>query len=258
MFAVQARLAYDKDRNGNIEPQLYNAFLKVKPGFGDVWIGHNKPAFGLSMSLDNHGTLLQPLSMYGYGFDRDWGAGYYRDFESGNIAFSATLGSGMPVSFYENYLFSGRFSKGDLNQQNYNAGISVTYGQILETMGYQLPMEMAEPVELTMAGLDGTLLMGRWENRVELLWHSTVHYRHYTSFPASPNVLFHRITVNFLAENRMKCELQNIWRFDSGQEIATDLGLSYQLTPDLVIRGIAGFSDDDVTTVAQVYWYHKI
>jgi hypothetical protein len=258
LFAVQARLAYDKTRNGKVEPQLYNTYLKVKPGFGDVWIGHNKPAFGLAMSLDNHGTLLQPLSMYGYGFDRDWGIGYYRDFESGNVAFSATLGSGMPVYFEKSYLFSGRASKGDLNQQNYNAGLSVSYGKILEAMGYILPAEMVDPAELTMAGLDGTLLMGRWENRVELLWHRTVHDRHFTAFPVFPNVLFHRITVNFLAENRLKCELQSIWKFDNGQEIATDLGVSYQLTPGIVIRGTAGFSDNDVKAIAQVYWYHKI
>jgi hypothetical protein len=65
MLAVQSRLSYDDTRSNNNEPQLYNAYLKVKPGFGDVWIGHNKPAFGLSSYLDNHGTLLQPFSMAG-------------------------------------------------------------------------------------------------------------------------------------------------------------------------------------------------
>lgn len=258
MFAVQFRMAYDSTRNGNVELQLYNAYLKVKPAFGDVWIGHNKPAFGLAMALDNHGALLQPLSMHGYGFDRDWGAGYYRDFESGNVAFSATLGSGMGFYAKGNYLFSGRVSKGDLNQQNYTVGLSAAYGKVLETMGYRLPLDMTEPVELTMSGLDGTLLMGRWENRLELLWHRTVHYPHHTAFPVSPNVLFHRSTVNFLAENRLRCELQSMWRFDDGQEIATDLGVSYQLTPDLVIRGSAGFSDDDAKAAVQLYWYHKI
>ncbi|MDI6740120.1 MAG: hypothetical protein QME74_07130 [Candidatus Edwardsbacteria bacterium] len=258
MFAVQARFAYDKTHNGYVEPQLYNAYLKVKPGFGDVWFGHNKPAFGLASYLDNHGTLLQPLSMYGYGFDRDWGMGYYRDFESGNLAFSATLGSGMPIYANGNYLFSGRISKGDLNQQNYNIGLSASYGRIMESMGYDM-FDVAEiPVEQTMLGIDGSLFVGRWENRAELLWHRKADLRSAEPFPVLPGVLFHRITINLLSENRLKYEWQNIWRFGAGGEISTELGISYQLTPDFFIRTTAGLYDEQLKTVAQLYWYHKI
>jgi hypothetical protein len=258
MLAVQARLAYNPTVKHDAEPQLYNAYLKVKPGFGDIWLGHNKPAFGLASYLDNHGTLLQPLSMYGFGYDRDWGAGYYRDFQSGNLALSATTGSGMPLYFKENYLLSGRVSKGDLNQQNYNAGMSFSYGQILKTMGYMLPMEMADPVELTMTGLDGSFSAGRWENRIEILWHRVDYHKHHTAFPKVPTVLFHRITANFLSENRLKCELQSIWRFEAGEAVTADLGISYHISSDIIVRSSTGFRDQDVKTVVQLYWYHKI
>jgi hypothetical protein len=254
LFAVQARLAYDSTHNGNVEPQLYNAFLKVKPGFGDVWIGHNKPAFGLAMSLDNHGTLLQPLSMQGYGFDRDWGAGYYRDFESGNIAFSATLGSGMGIYARGNYLFSGRISRGDLNQQNYNLGMSASYGKALETMGYQLGMD--DPIQQGMVGADFTHYTGPWEDRIEFVWDRTQtdlsNVRRYT--------LFHRLSLNVLAENRLKFEFQHIWvKRTDALDAVFSLGLSFQFLSDLTGRLVfAKGSEDPAKMSAQIYWYHKI
>ena len=254
LLAVQARFAYDSTRNGNIEPQLYNAFLKVKPGFGDIWIGHNKPAFGLTMSLDNHGTLLQPLSMYGYGFDRDWGAGYYRDFESGNVAFSATLGSGMPIYAKGNYLLSGRISKGDLNQQNYNAGLSAAYGMTLETMGYHLVMD--EPIQHGMAGADLTHYSGPWEDRVEFVWdRSQTDLDHVSRF-----VLFHRLTLNILSENRLKLDFQQMWvKRKAALDADFSLGVSYQFMSDLTARlAFATNSERSTKAAAQVYWYYKI
>jgi len=257
MFAIQARLAYDSTRNGNIELQLYNAFLKVKPAFGDVWVGHNKPAFGLAMSLDNHGTLLQPLSMQGYGFDRDWGAGYYRDFESGNVAFSATLGSGMPVYLGKNYLFSGRISKGDLNQQNYNVGMSAAYGMTLETMGYHLVVD--EPIQHCMAGADLTHYSGPWEDRVDFVWdRMQANLDHVSRY-----VLFHRLTLNIMPENRLKLDFQHMW-VKRKTVLAADfsLGLSYQFMPDLTARlaftQMLEQATNATKAAAQIYWYYKI
>jgi hypothetical protein len=259
LLAVQARFAYDPTRNGNVEPQLYNAYLKVKPGFGDIWVGHNKPAFGLSMSLDNHGTLLQPLSMSGYGFDRDWGAGYYRDFESGNVAFSATLGAGMGIYTRGNYLFSGRFSKGDLNQQNYNVGLSASYGKILETMGYHTSDWIQPLFNDVMLAADASVFTGRWENRLETLWSRKV-YRSIFQYSdtTSTYLLFHRVTLNLTAENRLKIEIQDIWDFsDPSHNTELNIGASYLLTPDLTIRSYA-MDVAHPRLVAQLYWYHKL
>jgi hypothetical protein len=254
-LSVQARLALDTAHNGNVEPQLYNAYLKLKPGAGDIWLGHSRPAFGLSSYLDNHGTLLQPLSMYGYGYDRDWGAGFYRDFDWGNIGLSATAGSGMPLQFRGNYLLAGRISKGDLNQQNYNIGLSASYGKNLQAMGYHL-MDM-DPIPTAMAGVDASALSNRWENRLEFIWSRQtldLPQGHYVS----DYVIFHRLTANLLEENRLKLEVQNRWRMGQRGDGRLTLAGSYQITSDLTFRSMMEIEDPRTRVIAQLYWYHKL
>ncbi len=139
-LALQLRLAYNQPYEeldqDQVQLQLYNAFFKYKAGFSDLWIGHNRMAFGLASYFDSHAQLLQPLIMQGYGFDRDWGVGATRDFEWGNLALSYTTGTGMPLEFDGNYLLSARISKGVLARDNYNLGFSTSYGKTLDTMGY--------------------------------------------------------------------------------------------------------------------------
>ncbi len=92
VVGVQARLAYNHEPDREVQLQLYNAWFKYKAGFADLWIGHDRPALGLSSYFDTHGLLLPTLAMMGWGFDRDWGAGFYRDFPWGNLAGSLTDG----------------------------------------------------------------------------------------------------------------------------------------------------------------------
>ncbi|MCK7470484.1 MAG: hypothetical protein MZU95_06595 [Desulfomicrobium escambiense] len=75
VLAVQARLAYDQEGEHKLEPQLYNAYFRLKTKFAGIWIGHSRPALGLSSVLDGHALLLPAPAMLGYGFDRDWGSG---------------------------------------------------------------------------------------------------------------------------------------------------------------------------------------
>jgi hypothetical protein len=249
LLAVQARLAYDSTRNGGVEPQLYNAFLKVKPGSGDLWLGHNKPAFGLAMSLDNHGTLLQPLSMYGYGYDRDWGAGYYRDLESCNVAFSATLGSGMPIHAKGNYLLSGRISKGDLNQKNYNIGLSASYGKVLETMGYTVTMS-GMPIATTMIGADLSYMHNRFEHRAEIIRKlNDVDHR-----ASKYWAVMYRASMNAMSDNRLKMELQYVY---DGHADELSPGITFLVNTDLTLRLSAAIRNP-IRTAAQIYWYHEI
>ena len=70
------------------EPQVYNAYFKVKTPGPYVWVGHNRPAFGLGSYFDSHGLLLRTLAIQGFGYDRDWGGGLYKDFSWGDIAAS--------------------------------------------------------------------------------------------------------------------------------------------------------------------------
>ena len=98
-LAIQARLALTEngDDDYKAEPQVYNAYLKIRTPVAYVWIGHNRPAFGLGSYFDSHGLLLRTLSVQGFGYDRDWGVGVNRDFSWGDFSASVTLGSGMPM-----------------------------------------------------------------------------------------------------------------------------------------------------------------
>ncbi len=138
-LAVQGRLAVTVDgEDKKLEPQIYNAYLKVKTPGPYVWVGHNRPAFGLSSYFDSHGLLLRTLAIQGFGYDRDWGAGLYKDFSWGDISASVTTGTGMPVYMKGNYMTAARVSYGVQSQDNFNAGFSLGYGSTLDTMGYEL------------------------------------------------------------------------------------------------------------------------
>ncbi|MCX5878827.1 MAG: hypothetical protein NTY44_06945, partial [Deltaproteobacteria bacterium] len=162
-FALQMRLAYNEAYRATGEDefqvQLYNAFFKYKAGFADLWVGHSRIAFGMASYLDSHALLLQPLAMYGYGYDRDWGVGATRDFEWGNLSVSYSTGTGMPLEFDGNYLMSARISKGVLNRDNYNIGFSSSYGKPLETIGYEVILH--EPIKTFLVGTDFTYF---WNN----------------------------------------------------------------------------------------------
>ena len=76
-LAVQARLVYDQEGDHKLQPQLYNAYFRLKTKPVNIWIGHSRPALGLSSVLDGHALLLPAPAMLGYGFDRDWGIGVF-------------------------------------------------------------------------------------------------------------------------------------------------------------------------------------
>jgi hypothetical protein len=269
MLAVQARLAYDPTVRHDAEPQLYNAYLKIKPGFGDIWLGHNKPAFGLSSTIDNHGTLLQPLSMYGFGYDRDWGAGYYRDFSWGNVSASATLGSGMPFIMRGNRLFSARVAKGDLNQDNYTVGLSASYGKFpYWTMGYHTVNGLPR-IENYRLGSDATILWNRFESRTDIIGQ-----RYFPPWAHDGMIgwyAFERLSLNTLNENRLRLEVQLIAEMEKTLATGiphignygirwdnTTIGVSYVITSDLTFRFLVDIYSYKSNAIAQLYWYHKI
>ena len=133
--------AYDGYKTEN---QVYNAYLKVKTPWSSVWLGNNRPAFGLSSYLDGHSHLLSTLGMR-FGYDRDWGIGVNRELEWGDISASITTGSGMPfytgrrgIPFNSHALTASRISYGVLSRDNFTAGFSVGSGRTLNTVGYTL------------------------------------------------------------------------------------------------------------------------
>ncbi len=248
LLAVQARLAYDEEGEHALEPQLYNAYFRLKAKFANIWAGHNRPAVGLSSVLDSHALLLPAPAMMGHGFDRDWGIGLERDFGWGSAALSLTTGSGMPLYFRRNFLAAARVAKGVLARDNYTLGLSLAHGSVLETMGYTL-MD-PEPFPWTVAALDATYLWRNFENRAEVL----VGRRD----GARTVLLFWRAGLGLLEESRLKIELQPIVQARAGDwDFSLGSGLTYLLNADLAGRFMAYYDRGrrDVRFVVQLYYY---
>ena len=254
-FALQMRLAYNEAYRATGEEefqvQIYNAFFKYKAGFADVWVGHNRIAFGLASYLDSHALLLQPLAMYGYGYDRDWGVGMTRDFEWGNLSLSYSTGSGMPLEFDGNYLISGRASYGVLSRDNYNIGVSSTYGKPIDTIGYE--KIMPDPMRTFLYGADFTYFLNNIENRFEAVAGEKMEEDTYA--------FLWRIGVNFLEEERLKLEFQPVYRNIEGDwNYELNGGITYKLTSDIALRGVYTYDAEmnDNRVVFQIYWYYKL
>ena len=250
VLAVQARLAWDAEGE-KLEPQLYNAYLKFKfPGV-DFWVGHNRPAFGLSSAFDIHSQILPTLVMYGYGYDRDWGAGLGRDFSRGSWGVSLTTGSGMPLRFGDNYLFSGRLSLGVLSRDNWSLGLSAAYGEAWETMGYNVIS--SDPLPFRMAGVDISHVRNNLENRFEAMAGR--------KFGLDAWAVFWRLGVNLLEEERLKWEIQPVFMREEGKNLLQlGTGLSFVATGDLTLRAMYTYDREanDSRVVFQIYYYKRI
>lgn len=248
VLAVQARLSWNADGAKALEPQIYNAYFKLKTRPFDVWIGHNRPKFGLAAVLDSHALLLQPLSMNGFGFDRDWGIGLEKDTPGGAWGGSLTSGSGMTPRFRGNYFFSGRAARGVLNEDNISAGLSLGVGRILDVMGVHL-MDGAQ-VDFAMAAADLTWLRNNLENRVEVMAGRRG--------GASAFAGLWRAGLGLGEESRWKVELQpSLVRTDGRTRFEIAAGATFLAHPDWTVRVMA--SGDTATKAArivvQLYYY---
>lgn len=251
VLAIQGRLAVNSEGDKTVEPQLYNAFLKFKTSAGDIWIGHNRPKFGLSSYFDSHAQLLQPLAMNGFGFDRDWGIGIEHDYASGNVGLSLTTGSGMPLHFKGNFFLAGRYSKGVLDQDNYNVGLSAGYGKILDVMGYHLISD--EPIQFAMSSIDITWRRNNLEHRLEFMLGDR------GSFGAF--LLFWRTGMGLLEEGRLKIEAQPVLLIANQKtNIQFSAGVTYLASGDWTFRAMVMYDKEtkDSRIVFQVYGYKGI
>lgn len=255
-FALQGRLALtvngeSEPKETKLEPQIYNAYLKVKTPGPYVWVGHNRPAFGLSSYFDSHGLLLRTLAIQGFGYDRDWGGGAYQDFSWGDISASATTGSGMPVYARGNYMTAARISYGVLSRDNMNLGFSLGYGNTLDTMGYKLLT--SEPRLMKLAGLDLTILRNRFEHRFDSLAGQWLGENTYA--------LLYRFGVNLDQEGRLKIEAQPAYWKTGGQEnYQMSFCVSLLATSNLTVRLAYTYDHniDDNRVVLQLYYYRPI
>jgi hypothetical protein len=263
-LAIQGRLALSEDNPADkdyastenpgkykIEPQIYNAYLKVKTSPAYVWAGHNRPAFGLSSYFDSHGLLLRTLAIQGFGYDRDWGGGLYRDFSWGDISASITSGSGMPIYAKGNYMTAARISYGVQSQDNFNIGFSLGYGRTLDTMGYRL--RDPEPLAMSMAGIDLTVLRNNLEHRADIYYG--------TWLDEATFAMSYRFGINMDQEGRLKLEVQpSYWKFGQEEDFQLALCASMQATANLTVR--LGYTYDHITDdnslILQLYYYRPI
>ena len=273
-LALQARLAATQVEQGagylaeqrvfkaeqdgyKLQPQVYNAYLKVKTPWTYVWIGHNRPAFGLSSVLDSHGLLLSTLGMR-FGYDRDWGVGANKDFSWGDISASETSGTGMPfigsmagMPFNSHYMTAARVSYGVLSRDNYSIGYSQTSGKTLQTTGYTL-MELV-PRPMHMSGTDLTILNNNLEHRFDLLageW-----------LGEELHAFFYRFGVNLDQEGRYKLEAQTMyWKFGMERDYRMALCFSVLATSNLTVRTAYVYDGltDDNRFLMQLYYYMPI
>ncbi|MDR1941347.1 MAG: hypothetical protein LBQ47_03390 [Endomicrobium sp.] len=248
--ALQLRTAFDDNEN-RAQLQIYNAYLKLKTSFADVWVGHNRISYGLESYWDTHADLLQPLSMFGFGYDRDWGAGISKDTKNGNIQFSLTSATGMALKFDGNYLITSRISKGVLSYDNYNIGLSVMSGNVFDSMGWEIMGNL--PHEVLLFGADFAYNRNNVEHKAQITAGKKMDEDAYAGL--------YRLSFNFLEENKLKLE---------GQGVYTQLGdiknyylsaqAAYKINADLTSRitYARDIESKENKIVMQLYYYFLI
>lgn len=248
VISVQTRLALDVQEKTKPELQIYNAFLKFKTRLFDLWIGHNRPHFGLASRFDQHAHLLQPLVMNGFGFDRDWGIGVERQTTDGDVGISLTTGSGMALRLRGGWLLAGRLAKGILENDNVNVGLSFGAGKILDVMGNNLLSE--KPRSIRMAELDMTWVLNNWENRFEFALGDRL-------FGPMAAALW-RLGLGLLDENRLKLEVQPALFWENNRNnFQLSTGVTLLADADWTFRAMYLYDrrSRDSRLVFQVYFY---
>jgi hypothetical protein len=132
---LQVRLAYDSMQNSHNAwgVQIHNAWLLYKLNYAaKLRVGHFDPAFGLEPLLDTHATILQTLMMKDIGFKKDWGVGLEGTLPKFDYRAGLQLGSGMGIRRRDDsFLLTTRL--GSPAGENFQYGVSLLYGRVLET-----------------------------------------------------------------------------------------------------------------------------
>ncbi len=256
MLALQYRVAYQKDNKPRFASQLYNAYFKYKAPFADLWIGSNRPATGLSSSLDNHASLLPDMTMKVFTYDRDWGIGAEREGDLLKVSASLTNGAGMRIYNKDgNYMLAARLGIGNLNKHNYNVGISAVHGKVLEAMGYRLGHTDTVDGSYILhdenyLGVDASLRYLNYDLKVDAL------SGNFYDQPA--RALMIRAGARFFDEDRLSLEAQYLHSKHAVFE-NTDLsaGLAWKLSPDVTLRTMYNYHTQDKAykIIGQIYYY---
>jgi hypothetical protein len=247
VVAFQARLAWNAEGEPKTETQIYDAYLKIRTGAIHLWAGHNKPAFGLAHGLDSRSLLLQPLTRYGFGFERDWGFGAERQTAKGGWGLSATSGSGMALRFDGSHFLAGRYGYGRPDQDGYTAGFSVGYGRFQDVAGIHKLSDTV--IHFVAAALDFTVLKGGWEHRFELILGELDQ--------AGAFAGLYRLGLPLSGNGKWKLELQPAaMLFRQATRFEFSAGASLQAHPDWTFRAMTAYDTQTKSfrAVVQVYF----
>jgi hypothetical protein len=112
----------------NMRPLLFRLHqadfeLKRLGAFTTLWVGHNRPAFGLNPVIDTHGTTWHTLVMQNLGVEEDWGVGGNGYLGSTDYRFSVTTHSDMALDD-KGALAALRWGFGDPTQTSTFWGVS--------------------------------------------------------------------------------------------------------------------------------------
>jgi len=249
VLALQARLAYNQDIKPTIEPQLYNAYFKLKSRHADIWLGHNRPAFGMSTYIDNHASLLSDFGMIMFNYDRDWGVGLDTEIADIYLKISATTGSGMRFEADGSHLLAGRLGYKELSRDNYTLGLGFRKGKTLETMGYKI-LHGAKQHPEVMASADMAWRYLNYELKAD------ASHGEFLNRPSS--ALLMRGTLYLLGEDRLAIETQYLgWERVGDKQTELSLSTSLRLSPYLSIRTLASYDPEAASEkyLLQLYWY---
>lgn len=234
-LAIQARLAYAEEEDSGVQAQLYNAFFNWKAHGVDIWLGHNKPALGLSSYMDNHALMLADNSMSALNFDRDWGVGMLMDRDAFNLRASVSTGSGMPLYVGENHLLALRAGIGDQARDNRTLGLSLSKGKVLRSMGYNV-MHNNKLHDVITLGADASLRWLDWDLKADILAGEYDGDRAYAALG--------RVGWFLLPEDSMLLEAQALAGELKGARAQDySVGLSWQATSSLSVRGTYTYSE---------------
>lgn len=242
---LQIRLSYDSMQNSHNAwgIQVHNAWLLYKINYAaKLRIGHFDPAFGLEPLLDTHSTILQTLAMKDIGFKKDWGVGLEWSLPKFDYKMALQLGSGMGIRRKDDsFLLTTRV--GTPTSENFQYGISLLYGRVLETEDMKtIPQDKLlsdKAISKKRVGLDSQYLFGSYLFKGEVAYGEN----------DSKKVLGYLGEVDYTIPKYQNWELElqfQSWINKLGESASDDstltLGTTYKLNQNTTLR--AAFSHD--------------
>jgi len=261
---LQMRAAYagEKKPKQAFGLEIHNAWLEYKlmPEL-KIRGGHFTPSFGMETVVDTHSTLVQTLMEEDVGFTKDWGAQVRGSFPRFDYEASLQIGSGMSLRRKDgSFLATARI--GSPQGQNLQYGLSILYGDVLETEGMNTfpksHLVSDGAVTKKRVGLDGQYLYGPYLFKTEVAYGRNDH----------DDVLGYLVEIDYTFPKKQNWELElqfRSWINDLGMHSSDNstliFGTSYKLNQDFTLRAVFSHDfnmmghEEENKFIVQLYYY---